>query len=32
MLHTVLGTPYYNWKYTHRHHHRYNSHMEKDEQ
>jgi len=31
VLHTALGTPYYNWKYTHRHHHRYNSHMEKDE-
>ncbi|KAH8107507.1 fatty acid desaturase-domain-containing protein [Phellopilus nigrolimitatus] len=31
VLHSFLGTPYYSWKYSHRQHHRYNAHMEKDE-
>ncbi|KAI5117063.1 hypothetical protein M0805_006785 [Coniferiporia weirii] len=31
VLHSFLGTPYYSWKYSHRQHHRYNGHLEKDE-
>ncbi|KAL5492880.1 FAD2 [Sanghuangporus weigelae] len=31
ILHSLLGTPYYSWKYSHRQHHRYNGHLEKDE-
>ena len=32
ILHSALGTPYYSWKYSHRQHHRFNGHLEKDEQ
>ncbi|OCB90298.1 hypothetical protein A7U60_g2472 [Sanghuangporus baumii] len=31
VLHSFVGTPYYSWKYSHRQHHRFNGHIEKDE-
>ncbi|KAL5513683.1 FAD2 [Sanghuangporus vaninii] len=31
VLHSFVGTPYYSWKYSHRQHHRFNGHVEKDE-
>ncbi|KAF8980400.1 hypothetical protein BDQ17DRAFT_1380726 [Cyathus striatus] len=32
IIHTALGTPYFSWKYSHNLHHKFNGHIEKDQQ